>query len=35
MTQRMSELQTVLPANLVTLTTDPEFDHPEVLKKIR
>src|SRR2546421_6448448 len=33
MTQRMSELQAVLPARLVTLTTDPEYDRPEVLKK--
>src|ERR1043165_3851229 len=37
MTQRMSELQAALPANgavkLVTLTTDPEFDRPEVLKR--
>ena len=37
MTQRMSELQKVLPANrpvkLVTLTTDPDFDTPEVLKR--
>jgi protein SCO1/2 len=37
MTQRMSELQGVLPANepvkLLTLTTDPEFDTPEVLKR--
>jgi len=37
MTQRMSELQTVLPAKapvkLLTLTTDPEYDRPEVLKR--
>src|SRR5207248_242150 len=37
MTQRMSDLQSALPANdsvkLVTLTTDPEFDRPEVLKR--
>ena len=37
MTQRMSDLQTALPPNqpvqLVTLTTDPEFDTPTVLKK--
>src|SRR2546423_642107 len=35
MTQRMSELQKVLPApvKLVTLTTDPEHDRPEVLKR--
>ncbi len=37
MTQRMSELQTALPtdgkAKLVTLTTDPEFDTPAVMKR--
>jgi len=37
MTQRMSELQTILPEHsnvrLVTLTTDPAFDRPEVLKR--
>ena len=33
MTQRMSELQAVLPVKFVTLTTDPEFDQPDVLKK--
>ena len=37
MTRRMSELQRDIPANLpvklVTLTTDPEFDTPEVLKR--
>jgi protein SCO1/2 len=37
MTRRMSELQRVIPANLpvklVTVTTDPEFDTPEVLKR--
>src|SRR2546430_7234095 len=37
MTQRMSELQKILPASsslkLVTLTTDPEHDQPEVLKR--
>ncbi len=33
MTQHMSELQSVLPAKLLTLTTDPENDRPEVLKK--
>jgi len=37
MTQRMSELQTVLsakePVKLLTLTTDPEYDRPEVLKR--
>jgi cytochrome oxidase Cu insertion factor (SCO1/SenC/PrrC family) len=37
MTQQMRELQAALPADgqarLVTLTTDPEFDSPEVLKK--
>jgi protein SCO1/2 len=37
MTQRMSELQKVLSAQdkvkLVTLTTDPAFDRPEVLKR--
>jgi cytochrome oxidase Cu insertion factor (SCO1/SenC/PrrC family) len=37
MTKRMSELQKALPANnpvkLITLTTDPEFDRPEVLKR--
>ena len=36
MTQRMSDLQTALPPNqpvqLVSLTTDPEFDTPAVLK---
>lgn len=32
-TQRMSDLQKVLPAKLVTLTTDPDFDRPEVLKR--
>ena len=37
MTRKMSELQAALPAKLqnkfVTLTTDPEFDSPAVLKK--
>ena len=37
MTQRMKELQQALPARseakLVTLTTDPDFDTPAVLKK--
>ena len=37
MTRKMAELQSVLPAKLqnkfVTLTTDPEFDSPAVLKK--
>jgi protein SCO1 len=37
MTKQMESLQTALPADsrarLVTLTTDPEFDTPEVLKK--
>ena len=37
MTRKMSELQSALPAKLqnkfVTLTTDPEFDSPAVLKK--
>jgi len=37
MTRRMGELQRVippdLPAKLVTVTTDPEFDSPEVLKR--
>jgi len=37
MTKRMKELQTALPddaqVKLVTLTTDPEFDTPGVLKK--
>lgn len=37
MTKQMQSLQTALPAasraKLVTLTTDPEFDTPEVLKK--
>ena len=37
MTKQMESLQTALPAEsrakLVTLTTDPEFDTPEVLKK--
>jgi protein SCO1 len=37
MTKQMESLQTALPANsrakLVTLTTDPEFDTPEVLHK--
>lgn len=37
MTRRMSELQRVIPANLpvklLTITTDPEFDTPEVLKR--
>jgi cytochrome oxidase Cu insertion factor (SCO1/SenC/PrrC family) len=37
MTGQMRELQAALPADsparLVTLTTDPEFDSPEVLKK--
>jgi len=36
MTRRMSELQRVippdLPVQLVTVTTDPEYDSPEVLK---
>jgi protein SCO1/2 len=35
-TKRMSELQIALPpkapVRLISLTTDPEFDHPEVLK---
>jgi protein SCO1/2 len=37
MTRQMAELQTALPAGstakLVTITTDPEHDTPEVLKK--
>lgn len=37
MTKQMESLQAALPANsrakLVTLTTDPEFDTPEVLQK--
>jgi len=37
MTQRMSELQSILPEHsnvrLVTLTTDPAFDQPPVLKR--
>ncbi len=37
MTQRMSDLQTALPPNqpvqFVSLTTDPEFDTPAVLKQ--
>lgn len=37
MTRQMSELQSVLPASapvkLLTLTTDPEWDRPEVLKR--
>ena len=37
MTQHMSDLQAVLPAQapvkFVTLSTDPEFDHPQVLKR--
>jgi cytochrome oxidase Cu insertion factor (SCO1/SenC/PrrC family) len=37
MTKQMASLQAALPptsgAKLVTLTTDPEFDTPEVLKK--
>jgi protein SCO1/2 len=36
MTRRMSDLQSILPdksVRLVTLTTDPEFDRPEVLKR--
>ena len=37
MTRRMSELQRVippdLPVRLVTITTDPEYDSPEVLKR--
>jgi protein SCO1 len=37
MTRRMSELQRQMPANLpvklITVTTDPEFDTPEVLKR--
>src|SRR6185437_13521971 len=37
MTKQMSELQAALPSNepvqLVSLTADPEFDTPEVLKK--
>jgi protein SCO1/2 len=37
MTRQLAELQAALPANspvkLVSLTTDPEFDSPEVLKK--
>ena len=37
MTQRMSQLQTVLPADalvkLVTLTTDPDFDSPAVMRR--
>ena len=36
MTQRMSELQAAIPRDLrvkfVTLTTDPEFDKPSILK---
>ena len=38
MTQRMSDLQTALPPNqpiqLVTLTTDPEFDTPTDRKSV-
>jgi cytochrome oxidase Cu insertion factor (SCO1/SenC/PrrC family) len=38
LTMQMRQVQEQLPANspakLVTLTTDPEFDSPEVLKKI-
>jgi protein SCO1/2 len=37
MTRRMSELQKVIPANLpvklITVTTDPEYDTPEILKR--
>src|SRR5262245_60639354 len=37
MTRQMAELQAALPktsgAQLVTLTSDPEFDTPEILKK--
>ena len=37
MTRRMSELQRVIPSDLpvklVTVTTDPEYDSPEVLKR--
>ena len=37
MTRRMGELQRVIPANLpaklVTVTTEPEYDTPEVLKR--
>lgn len=37
MTRRMSELQRVIPSDLpvrlVTVTTDPEYDTPEVLKR--
>lgn len=37
MTRRMSELQRVIPADLpvklITVTTDPEYDTPEVLKR--
>ena len=37
MTRRMSQLQTVLPADapvkLVTLTTDPDFDSPAVMRR--
>ena len=37
MTQRMSELQKALPVSrpvkLITLTTDPDFDTPEILKR--
>jgi protein SCO1/2 len=37
MTQRMKEIQSALPASgqtkLVTLTTDPDFDTPAILKK--
>jgi cytochrome oxidase Cu insertion factor (SCO1/SenC/PrrC family) len=37
MTRQMSELQRIVPADLpvrfVTITTDPEFDSPEILKR--
>jgi protein SCO1/2 len=37
MTRRMSELQRVIPADLpvklLSLTTDPEYDSPEILKR--
>jgi protein SCO1/2 len=37
MTRRMSELQRMIPADLpvklVSLTTDPEYDSPEILKR--
>ena len=37
MTKRMGELQSVLPANapvkLLSVTTDPEFDSPAILKR--